>query len=72
MKTLYERLKPELLAKMQSEGEQYPYAIKALMEELQNSKYVLDLTYGSAISMSNFLELPNYTISEILNLFTEP
>jgi len=69
MKTLYERLKPELLAKMQSEGEQYPHAIKALMEELHNSKSVLDLTYGGAISMSNFLGLPNYSITEILNLF---
>jgi hypothetical protein len=69
MKTLFERLKPELLAKMQEEGQQYPHAIKALIEELKNNKSVLDLTYGGAISMSNFLGLPNYTITELLNLF---
>lgn len=69
MNNLYQRLKPEVLAKMQEEGKQYPYAIKALIEELQNSNSVLDLTYGSVISMTNFLDLPNYEISSILNLF---
>jgi hypothetical protein len=69
MKNLLERLTPENLAKLQDQDKEYPHAIKALIEELQNSTSVLDLTYGSAVAMSNFLGLPNYTITELLNLF---
>jgi hypothetical protein len=69
MKTLLERLKPELLAKMEDEGKAYPFAVKALLAELKNNTYVMDMTYGSVISMSNFLGLRDYSITEILNLF---
>lgn len=71
MKTLYERLKPETLAILQSEGDKYPNAVKALIQELKGNRYIIDLSYGTVISMSNFLNLKNYQLTEILNLFEE-
>ena len=71
MKTLFERLKPEHVAKLQSEGERYPNAVKSLIQELKGNRYIIDLSYGSVISMSNFLNLKNYQLTEMLNLFEE-
>ena len=71
MKPLFERLKPEHVAKLQSEGERYPNAVKSLIQELKGNRYIIDLSYGSVISMSNFLNLKNYQLTEILNIFEE-
>lgn len=71
MNNLYERLKPEALAILQSEGEKYPNAIKSLIQELKINRYIIDLSYGTVISMSNFLNLDNYRLTEILNQFEE-
>lgn len=71
MKNLFERLKPEALAILQQEGEKYPNAIKSLIQELKINRYIIDLSYGTVISMSNFLNLDNYRLTEILNQFEE-
>lgn len=71
MKTLFERLKPEALAVLQSEGEKYPNAVKSLIQELKGNRYIIDLSYGTVISMSNFCNLRDYNLTEILNLFED-
>lgn len=71
MKNLFERLKPEALAILQQEGEKYPNAIKSLIQELKINRHIIDLSFGTIISMSNFLNLNNYRLIEILNLFEE-
>ena len=71
MKPLFERLKPEHVAKLQSEGERYPNAVKCLIQELKGNRHIIDLSYGTVISMSNFLNLKNYQLTEILNIFEE-
>jgi len=37
MKTMYERLKPEILASINADEQEYPYTTKALKESLKNS-----------------------------------
>ena len=37
MKTMYERLKPEILASINSDEQEYPYTTRALKEKLKNS-----------------------------------
>jgi hypothetical protein len=69
MKNLLERLKPEHKAKLKDQGKEYPHAIKAFFEELKNESFVMDITFGTAVSLSNFLELPNYDFVTISNLF---
>ena len=37
MKTVYERLKPNILASINADEQEYPYTTKALKESLKNS-----------------------------------
>ena len=69
MNNLYERLKPEVFAKLQEQGEEYPFAVASFMEEFRNANFVMDLKYGTAVSLSNFLRLKNYDFVSISNLF---
>jgi hypothetical protein len=71
MKTLFERLKPETLLKLQKASEKYPAAIKSIVQELKISRFCMDLNYGTVISLSNFLDLKDYSLTEIYNLFEE-
>lgn len=71
MKTLFERLKPETLAILQSEADKYPNSVKSLIQELKCNCYVIDLSYGTVISLSNFCNLRYYNLTRILNLFEE-
>jgi hypothetical protein len=69
MSNLYERLKPEYKAILDQQEIVYPNAIKALFEELENTHYVMDLKYGTAVSLSNFLGLRDYNFVTISDLF---
>ena len=46
MKTVYERLHPDILASINADEQQYPYTTKALKEKLKNSISWDDLTIG--------------------------
>lgn len=69
MKTLFERLKPEHKAKLDIEAEKYPHAVKATIKEMNDNNSILDLKYNTILSLSMYLHLKNYDITEILNLF---
>jgi hypothetical protein len=71
MNNLFDRLKPEYKALLQDQAELYPVAIASFMEEFRNEKFVIDLKYGTVVSLSNFCNLVNYDISTIDNLFNE-
>ena len=69
MSNLYERLKPEYKAILDQQFKLYPNAIKAAVEELKNTHYVMDLKYGTVVSLSNFLGLRDYNFVTISDLF---
>jgi len=69
--SLTERLKPWAAAKLKQESKQFPHAIGAIMDELNIYVSVIDLRYGTVISLSNFLDLNNYTITELSTLFEQ-
>jgi hypothetical protein len=71
MNNLYERLKPEHKATLESQADLYPSSIKHIYQELNSSYSFIDLKYGSVIALSNFCNLPNYDISTINNLFEQ-
>jgi hypothetical protein len=71
MESLTKRLKPEAAAKLQEASKQFPYAISAIMDELNIYVSILDLKYGTAISLSNFLDLQGYDIIILTNQFEE-
>ena len=71
MKTLYDKLTHEAHTKLHAETEKFPFAIKAIIQELNSTGNVMDLTYGTVISLSNFLNLKGYDIVELLTQFEE-
>jgi hypothetical protein len=71
MNSLTKRLKPEAAAKLQEASKEFPYAIGAIMDELNIYVSILDLKYGTVISLSNFLDLRRYDIVELLTQFEE-
>jgi len=66
---LYERLKPEYKAQLLAQFDSYPNAIKAAVVELKKETSILDLRYGTAVSLQMYLNLKSADITEILNLF---
>jgi len=71
MNSLYDRLKPEHKATLESQADLYPSSIKHIYMELKGSYSFIDLKYGSVIALSNFCNLSNYDISTINNLFEQ-
>ena len=51
MKTIYERLNPDILASINSDEQAYPYTTKALKEKLKNSISWDDLTISDIRSV---------------------
>ena len=72
--TLYERLKPELKKKLESQNLQYEHTIKSIFDNLQTKQLYSDLTVSELKTMYAFLDMnsTNVTQSDILygdNLF---
>ena len=51
MKTIYDRLKPDILASINADVQQYPYTTKALKEKLKNTISWDELTIGDIRSV---------------------
>jgi len=72
--TLYERLKPELKKKLETQNLQYEHTIKSIFDNLQTKKLYSELTLTELKTMYAFLNMnsTNVTQSDILygdNLF---
>jgi hypothetical protein len=72
--TLYERLKPELKKKLETQNLQYEHTIKSIFDNLQTKKLYSELTLTELKTMYAFLDMnsTNVTQSDILygdNLF---
>jgi hypothetical protein len=69
MKTLFERLKPEIKEKLLSEQSEYPSLIGDLLVVLKENVAVTELKLGDLSSLTNFS--PNWIvqISELYDMF---
>lgn len=68
MKTLYERLKPEVLAKLQKEAELYPNTIEDLFNVLKKNYLPMVLNVYDAHTVCSYSGV-NFGILELANLF---
>jgi hypothetical protein len=66
MKTLFERLKPEIKEKLLSQQEDYPIMINDLVKKLNDNVAVTEIKLGDLSSLTNFS--PNW-ISQISQLY---
>tara|TARA_Y100000593_G_scaffold72585_1_gene133309 strand:- start:732 stop:968 length:237 start_codon:yes stop_codon:yes gene_type:complete len=65
MKTIYDRLKPEILASINKDEQEYPYTTRALKKKLKNTISWDDLTIGDIRSVVIHSHISIVNISEM-------
>lgn len=71
IKTLFERLKPEIKEKLLSEQSEYPSLIGDLLVVLKENVAVTELKLGDLTNISNFKEGYTNNISELYDMFND-
>jgi hypothetical protein len=71
MKTLLERLEPELKNKLDRIEELYPNTVEEIMKELQERHYYPELSFNCVMDLVMYLELKNHEPLTIKDLFRE-
>ena len=62
IKTLKQRLKPEVKARIESNDRKYSAAIRSLFIKLDETKFVSDLTIGDIRSLHTFSDTKLYNL----------
>ena len=71
MKTLYDRLQPELLINLNSNEPQYAESVARVTKLLIDNKYYSDLTIGEVESITTFCEVNMSYVSMFMYRFGE-
>ena len=71
MKTLYQKLKPELLVNLNSNEPQYADSVARVTKLLIDNKFYSDLTIGEVESIMTFCEVDNCYVSVFMYRFGE-
>jgi len=68
MKTIYNRLKPDVLASINKDKQKYPYTTKALILKLKSTEYWDDLTISDirAVLIHSHISIVNIQQEDIL------
>ena len=53
MKTVYERLRPELVAQIEKESLKYPTTMECLIDRLKREFFFTDVRYGDVITLES-------------------
>ena len=70
MKTLFERLKPEVIDRLTIQSQEFPNTIIKVFSDLQENKFISDLKYDTILSLgSHYYSNVNVGYFEIDNLF---
>lgn len=70
MKTLFERLKPEVIEKLNGQVDQFPYVTKFIYDDLKANKFIFDIKYNTVLHLGSFyFKNINVGYFEIANLF---
>ena len=71
MKTLYQKLKPELLVNLNSNEPQYADSVARVTKLLIDNKFYSDLTIGEIESITTFCEVNMSYVSKFMYRFGE-
>lgn len=69
MKTLFEKLKPEVAELLKLESELYSSITKDLIDELQSKHFFTELTVGTAYSLVRLDQNKRFSIYELTECF---
>ena len=72
MKTLFEKLKPEVVELMKLQAVEYPATIEALIEKMSNMTWWTELKMSDAIRLVQIHKpVANFDMYAVINLFNE-
>ena len=71
MKTLYDRLKPNLLVNLNSNEPQYAESVDRLIKLLMNNKFYSDLTVNEVEGIMTFCDVDTSYVSVFMYRFGE-
>ena len=71
MKTLFERLKPEIITAMELESEQYPATIEMLKRDFEGKHYYTELTVSCIMQLFRYTNSEKYSILELVAMFED-
>ena len=68
MKTIYDKLNPEILASINADEQKYPYTTKALKEKLKNTFIWEELTIGDirSVVIHSHISIVNITEMDLM------
>ena len=71
MKTLFERLKPEIVTAMELEAEQYPATVEMLKRDFEGKNYFTELTVSCIMQLFRYTNSEKYSILELVAMFED-
>jgi len=71
MKTLFEKLTPEVAELLRLESELYPSITQDLTDELQSKHFFTELTVGTAYSLVILAQTKRFSIYELTECFND-
>ena len=71
MKTLFERLKPEIVTAMELDGEQYPATVEILKREFEGKNFYTELIVSTIMQLFRYTNSEKYSILELVAMFEE-
>ena len=71
MKTLFERLKPEIVTPMELEAEQYPATVEMLKRDFEGKNYFTELTVSCIMQLFRYTNSEKYSILELVAMFED-
>ena len=71
MKTLFERLKPEIVTAMELEAEQYPATVEMLKSDFEGKNYFTELTVSCIMQLFRYTNSEKYSILELVAMFED-
>jgi hypothetical protein len=71
MKTLFEKLKPEILVLLEQEALLYPSSMEVLKNKLKEKHFWVELSIADASRLISMDKEATFSITGIINLFKE-
>lgn len=72
MKTLFERLKPEVVEELNGQIDQFPYVTNFIYDDLKSNTFIFDIKYNTVLHLGSFyFKNINVGYFAIANLFED-
>ena len=71
MKTLLERLKPEIVSAMELDALKYPASVEMFKRHFEGKNYYTQLDVSCVLELFKYTKSKNYSLLELVGMFEE-